>query len=199
LQGGGESSLANHPGTILALGHLFTKEIIKKIKRQILVSFFKFHIHTYYTRRGFRMKKFLAIFMVILGASIMLASQEMQMELLTYWKTNEIEYVESDESILLPITEYGKFSVFIMKEYDSIFFVFTIDTQTEDFDTFIFETEKLPYSREFRIDLIACFIENLNYFTTFRKTPDPYYEWIGDYLVHVNFFVVENDAFLEID
>ncbi|MGY4686380.1 hypothetical protein [Petrotoga sp. DB-2] len=150
-------------------------------------------------RKGFRMKKFLTVFMVILGVSIMLASQEMQMELLTYWETNGIEYLESDESILLPITENWNISVFIMKEYDSIFFVFTIDTQTEDFDTFIFETEKLPYSREFRMDLIACFVKNLNYFTTFRKTPDPYYEWIGDYLVHVNFFVVEDDAFLEID
>jgi len=149
------------------------------------------------------MKKLLSVFMVILGASIMLASQKMQMELLTYWVTNEIEYWESDESISLPITENWNISVFIMKEYDSICFVFTVDTQTEDFDTFIFETEKLPYSREFRIDLIACFIENLIYFTTFRKTPDPYYECIGDYLVRVNFFVVENDALfltcLEID
>jgi hypothetical protein len=32
LQGGRESSLANHPGTILALGYLFTKEIIKRAK-----------------------------------------------------------------------------------------------------------------------------------------------------------------------
>ncbi|PNR98899.1 hypothetical protein X927_07005 [Petrotoga mexicana DSM 14811] len=38
MQGGKESSLANHPGTILALGHLFTKEIIKKeiIKKEII-------------------------------------------------------------------------------------------------------------------------------------------------------------------
>ncbi|PNR87770.1 hypothetical protein X925_08560 [Petrotoga sp. 9T1HF07.CasAA.8.2] len=40
MQGGGESSLANHPGTILALGHLFTKEIMKKRKKQIFSTFF---------------------------------------------------------------------------------------------------------------------------------------------------------------
>jgi len=45
LQGGKESSLANHPGTILALGHLFTKEIIKKeiikrAKKQIFSTIF---------------------------------------------------------------------------------------------------------------------------------------------------------------
>ncbi|PNR96548.1 hypothetical protein X929_04495 [Petrotoga olearia DSM 13574] len=33
IGGGEESSLANHPGTILALGHLFAKEIMKKSKK----------------------------------------------------------------------------------------------------------------------------------------------------------------------
>ena len=36
MQGGEESSLANHPGTILALGHLFTKEI--RVKRKDLIK-----------------------------------------------------------------------------------------------------------------------------------------------------------------
>jgi len=37
---GGEASFANHRGTILALGYIFTKEIIKKIKRQIFSIIF---------------------------------------------------------------------------------------------------------------------------------------------------------------
>ncbi len=99
-----------------------------------------------------------------------------------------------------PFTEYGEFSVFIMKEYDSIFFVFNIDEKIDDYVQIFLNTEKLPYLEEFKKDLLKCFKENWNYFTTFGKTPDPYYEWIGDYLVRVDpSLTSEAFVILEID
>lgn len=145
------------------------------------------------------MKKFLTVFMVILGVSIMLASQKMQVELITYWKTNGIEYFEDDEAIILPLTENLDTTIFIVKEHDYIYFVFNMDTVIDDFIEVVKNTEKLPYSKEFREDLFDCLMENLTYYTTFNRTLDPYYEWIEDYLVYVDFFVRDDYVFLGID
>ncbi len=116
---------------------------------------------------------------------MVLASQEMQMELITYWKTNGI-------------TKNMNIFVTILKEYDYIYFVFDTDTTTEEVEFFL-KTEKLPYSEEFRKDLLKCLKENLNYYNTFGKLPDPRFEWFDDYLVNVFFFVGEGSIHLRID
>jgi len=144
------------------------------------------------------MKKFLIILIIILSTSMVLASQEMQMELITYWKTNGIEYDENDKGIGVFITKNMNIFVTILKEYDYIYFVFDTDTTTEEVEFFL-KTEKLPYSEEFRKDLLKCLKENLNYYNTFGKLPDPRFEWFDDYLVNVFFFVGEGSIHLRID
>ncbi len=129
---------------------------------------------------------------------MVLASQEMQMELITYWKTNGIEYDENDKGIGVFITKNMNIFVTILKEYDYIYFVFDTDTTTEEVEFFL-KTEKLPYSEQFRKDLLKCLKENWNYYNTFEKTLDPYYEWFDDYHVYVKFSVDKEAVCLEID
>jgi len=149
-------------------------------------------------KEGFRIKKFLITLIIILSTSMMLASREMQWELITYWKTNEYVCWEFDELIWLYITENRNISVGIMRESNYISFVFETDTKIDDYVEF-FLTEKLPYSEQFRKDLLKCLKENWNYYNTFEKTLDPYYEWFDDYHVYVKFSVDKEAVCLEID
>ena len=145
------------------------------------------------------MKKFLVVLLMILAVSSIFASQEMQMELVNYWILNDIEYVILEESIWMPITDNMNINVAIMKDYDSIYFMFDYNTTAEDYEEFLLESEKLPYSQEFRLDLAKTLMENMGYFVTFEKLPDPYFEWIGDYFVYIRFNVAEDFYYLAID
>ena len=145
------------------------------------------------------MKKFLVVLLMILAVSSIFASQEMQMELVNYWILNDIECIILEESIWMPITDNMNINVAIMKDYDSIYFMFDYNTTAEDYEEFLLESEKLPYSQEFRLDLAKTLMENMEYFVTFEKLPDPYYEWIGDYFVYIRFNVAEDFYYLAID
>lgn len=100
---------------------------------------------------------------------------------------------------LIPITDNMNINVAIMKDYDSIYFMFDYNTTAEDYEEFLLESEKLPYSQEFRLDLAKTLMENMGYFVTFEKLPDPYFEWIGDYFVYIRFNVAEDFYYLAID
>lgn len=97
------------------------------------------------------MKKFLVVFMMILAVSFLLASQEMQMELVNYWILNDIEYIILEESIWMPVTENMNINVAIMKDYDSIYFMFDYNTTAEDYEEFLLESEKLPFINKINV------------------------------------------------
>lgn len=46
----------------------------------------------------------------------------------------------------MPITDNMNINVAIMKDYDSIYFMFDYNTTVEDYEEFLLESEKLPYS-----------------------------------------------------
>jgi hypothetical protein len=133
------------------------------------------------------MKKFLAILIIVLSTVVMLGSPKMQAELITYWKTNGIEYEEDDEEIWLPITEDGNITVLIPKEADSIVFEFKTASKIDDYVELFLKTEKLPYSEQFRKDLLECLAEGLNYSVAFDEPLYSYFEQLDSYFVKVIF------------
>ena len=141
------------------------------------------------------MKKFLVVFTMILAVSSIFASQEMQMELVSYWESNDIEYIELEESVWITLTESQNIKLGILKDSDSICFTFSFDTTKEDYIEFL-DTEKLPYSRQFKDDLLDCLLENMRYFSTFERSAEPYFEWLDDYLVEVYFSVDDDGMYL---
>lgn len=143
------------------------------------------------------MKKFLVVFTMILAVSSIFASQEMQMELINHWESNDIEYIVLEESIWIILTENQNIKLGILKDSDSICFTFSFDTTKEDYIEFL-DTEKLPYSRAFKDDLLDCLLENMRYFSTFKRSAEPYFVWLDNYLVEVYFFIDESAMYLMI-
>jgi len=141
------------------------------------------------------MKKFLVVLLMILAVSSIFASQEMQMELINHWESNDIEYIELEESVWITLTESQNIKLGILKDSDSICFTFSFDTTKEDYIEFL-DTEKLPYSRQFKDDLLDCLLENMRYFSTFERSAEPYFVWLDNYLVEVYFSVREYGMYL---
>lgn len=133
--------------------------------------------------------------MIILISTITLASLETQWELIMYWRLNEIEYIEYDGSIWLPITE--NINVFILKKFEYITFEFDSNTTIEEFELFL-KTEKLPYSEQFRKDLLKHLNENWDYYNTFGEEPEPYFESIDNELFYISFYSNNGEANLMI-
>jgi hypothetical protein len=93
------------------------------------------------------------------------------------------------------LTENQNIKLGILKDSDSICFTFSFDTTKEDYIEFL-DTEKLPYSRAFKDDLLDCLLENMRYFSTFKRSAEPYFEWLDDYLVEVYFSVDDDGMYL---
>lgn len=144
------------------------------------------------------MKKFLVVFTMILAVSSIFASQEMQMELINHWESNDIEYIELEESVWITLTESQNIKLGMLKNDDSICFTFNFGITEEDYTEFVLDTEKLPYSQQFKKDLLNCLLENMRYFSTFKRSADPYYVWLDKYLVEVYFFIDESAMYLMI-